>query len=38
VELKELVNVVWAIMEPIELCDEEYIRKKNFGHVVAAKI
>ena len=23
VELKELVDVAWAIMEPIELCDEK---------------
>jgi len=24
VELEELVDVVWAMMEPIELCDEEW--------------
>jgi len=23
-ELKELVNEVWAIIEPIELCDKEW--------------
>jgi len=23
-ELKELVDVVWAIIEPIELCDKEW--------------
>jgi len=24
VEFKELVDVAWAIIEPIELCDEEW--------------